>query len=85
MVATKNSITGFDIDNPNDVVFPFLAASRENITSMAVYEGKSVVYWADSNTNSIYMLELNSTSQTQPRIFIKSGLFLMKRDFLGNI
>jgi hypothetical protein len=73
LFATRNSISGIDINQPQNTIFPLVSANRENITSMGIYEEKSTIYWADSHSNSIYMLELNASAQTQPRVFIKSG------------
>jgi hypothetical protein len=58
-----------------DTTFPVLSLSKDNITAIGVYEAKSIVYWADSNSNSIHLLELNGSSRSQPRLFIKSGIF----------
>lgn len=56
------------------MVFPVLSATRENITALGIYEARSIIYWSDNHSNSIFMLQLNDSGQTQPRPFIKLGL-----------
>lgn len=73
LISTRNSISGIDIDQPNNVVFPLLSVNRDNVTALGVYEARSIVYWSDGHSNNIYMLELNASSQSQPRVFVKSG------------